>query len=270
MKKLKKIMAGIMAVTMFSSLAATNVSAEILSGTTQRVIIAEESTVTKGFKNCPVRQTVTTEYKGILITMPDGEAPTAEELGLESCEITTYNPDTTFIGLGGIEGSDGLYNGTAIITPVGSEETYLVSSEDLPEDVAIDFAKKLKIREIVSTADIFYETTETCMDFYVDYDSTLLRVILDTTEKETGTYTDISEEEKSEFYGLKEIEEAGFEVERVIIGKSKYSNDSYISYEINISYDDYCENLVALYDEFQVIIDVINENYAEDDNYIKI
>jgi len=270
MKKLKKIMAGIMAMTMFSSLAATNVSAEILSGTTETIIIAEKSTVTKGFKNCPVKQTVTTEYKGILVTMPDGEAPTAEELGLESCEITTYNPDTTFIGLGGIEGSDGLYIGTSLITPAGSEKTYLVNSEEIPEESAENFVKKLKIREIVSTADIFYETQETCEDFRADYQYCYISVDVNETEKEQGIYTEISEEQKSEFCGLKEIEGAGFEVGQVVITKSSYYNPTKdFEYWISIDYNEYKDDIKLLYDELRIIIDEIDENYAEDENYIE-
>ena len=48
--------------------------------------------------------------------------------------------------------------GCSISTLVGSDCTYLINSEDLTEEKAVELIKLWKIRGIVETAEIFYET----------------------------------------------------------------------------------------------------------------
>ena len=67
MKKAKRLLALISSAVMIASIGAMSVSA----GTTEKIIYNTDS----NGHSYPVKQTVRTEYKGIIVTMPDGEAP---------------------------------------------------------------------------------------------------------------------------------------------------------------------------------------------------
>ena len=149
MKKAKKLLALISSAVMIASIGAMSVSA----GTTEKIIYNTDS----NGHSYPVKQTVRTEYKGIIVTMPDGEAPTAEELDIENAEISAYTSSIGFVGLGGSY-INGIYMGGSITTPVGSDCTYIINGEDLTEEKAVELIKLWKIRGIVETAEIFYET----------------------------------------------------------------------------------------------------------------
>ena len=153
MKKAKKLLALISSVVMIASIGAMSVSA----GMTESIIVQEYGVVSTMHKNYPVKQTVRTEYKGIIVTMPNGEAPTAEELDIENAEISAYTSNIGFVGLGG-SFANGIYMGGSITTPVGSDCTYLINGEDLTEEKAVELIKLWKIREVVETAEMFYET----------------------------------------------------------------------------------------------------------------
>ncbi len=147
MNKFRKSLAMISSAVIAMSLAMTSVSA---GGYSQIVF----------YDDYPTLEDINYDYNGILVTMPDGEMPVAEELGLENCNIVSYNPDTTVFGMETLyNAKTGRYLGYTKEIPKGSESSYLVYSDDLTEDNAIELVKKLKIRGIVSTAEIKYNVT---------------------------------------------------------------------------------------------------------------
>ena len=264
MKKAKKLLALISSVVMIASIGAMSVSA----GMTESIIVQEYGVVSTMHKNYPVKQTVRTEYKGIIVTMPNGEAPTAEELDIENAEISAYTSNIGFVGLGG-SFANGIYMGGSITTPVGSDCTYLINGEDLTEEKAAELIKLWKIRGIVETAEIFYETHINNAEMAVSTDSVDIIIKCNNPTDNEVREREPIDVDKS-LYGFSEFAESEFQIESVEIGNSAYYPTSYIRYEVSFEHDKYTENLWSLYEELNKIFDKIEMNYAEDENFDKV
>ena len=214
MKKAKKLLALISSAVMIASIGAMSVSA----GTTEKIIYNTDS---NGY-SYPVKQTIETIFKGIIVTMPDGEAPTAEELCIENAEISAYTSNIGFIGLGG-SFANGIYMGGSITTPVGSDCTYLINGEDLTEEKAVELIKLWKIRGIVETAEIFYETHMSNGELLrgsSENDVTLFLSFKYNDVDDSNLYEDIIAESEFSIYSL-EVEDTRFR-----LGLS-YDSDKY-------------------------------------------
>lgn len=261
MKKFTKCLAVLLSAILAGSIGFMSVSA----GTTETIFMQENGCVSNLHKNYPVKQTVETIYKGILVTMPDNEAPTSEELGIENCEITPYTSDeTTFIGLGGMW-QNGLYYGGSITRPDGSDSAYFVSSESMTEDNAVELVKKLKIRGVISSGDVFYETYVSNAEMYAKYDTLTVTVNCNSQIENPSVSHEPAEEDEG-LYGFAEISE-NFSIKSVTIGNSPYYPTSYINYEINFDHDKFTDNIWSLYEELNQVFDEIKENNAEDENF---
>lgn len=264
MKKFKKLLALISSVAMIASIGVMSVSA----GTTETIFVQEYGVVSKMHKNYPVKQTVRTDYKGIIVTMPDGEAPTAEELGIENAEISAFTSDIGFVGLGGSY-SNGIYMGGSITTPVGGDCTYLINCEEITEEKAVDLIKLWKIRGIVETSEIFYETHINNEEMFAKTDSVDVIISCNNPTDNEVREREPIDEDKS-LYGFSEFSESEFQIKSVEIGNSVYYPTSYISYEVSFEHDKYTDNLWSLYEELNKIFEKIKMNYAEDENFNKI
>ena len=262
MKKAKKLLALISSVVMIASIGAMSVSA----GMTESIIVQEYGVVSTMHKNYPVKQTVRTEYKGIIVTMPNGEAPTAEELDIENAEISAYTSNIGFVGLGG-SFANGIYMGGSITTPVGSDCTYLINGEDLTEEKAVELIKLWKIRGIVETAEIFYETHINNAEMAVSTDSVDIIIKCNNPTDNEVREREPIDVDKS-LYGFSEFAESEFQIESVEIGNSAYYPTSYIRYEVSFEHDKYTENLWSLYEELNKIFDKIEMNISEVEGYI--
>ena len=236
MKKAKKLLALISSAVMIASIGAMSVSA----GTTEEIIY-------NSFPNghsYPVKQTVRTEYKGIIVTMPDGEAPTAEELDIENAEISAYTSNIGFVGLGGSY-INGIYMGGSITTPVGSDYTYLIDSEDLTEEKAVELIKLWKIREVVETAEMFYETHMENGTLNTGYsgNNVTLRLSFEYNNSDgSNLYEDIIAESEFSIYSLE-------------------GNDLELIYDNN-KYD--------LVDAYEMVIEICDEIMEKDKNVINL
>ena len=206
MKKAKKLLALISSVVMIASIGAMSVSA----GMTESIIVQEYGVVSTIHKNYPVKQTVRTEYKGIIVTMPNGEAPTAEELDIENAEISAYTSNIGFVGLGG-SFANGIYMGGSITTPVGSDCTYIINGEDLTEEKAVELIKLWKIRGIVETAEIFYETHINNAEMAVSTDSVDIIIKCNNPTDNEVREREPIDVDKS-LYGFSEFAESEFQI----------------------------------------------------------
>ena len=261
MKKSKKILAIILSLIMSTIIGMMSVSA----GTTETIFMQENGCVSNLHKNYPVKQTVETTYKGILVTMPDNEAPTAEELGIENCEIIKYSSDeTTFITLGGMW-QNGLHYGGSITKPAGDDLTYFISCESMTEEDAVELVKKLKIKGVISSGDVFYETYISNSEMYAKYDTISVTIYCNSQVENPSISHEPTAEDKS-LYGFSEISNS-FSINSVTIGNSPYYPTSYINYEISFDHDKYTDNIWSLYEELKLIFDEIKENNSEDENF---
>ena len=259
MKKFTKCLAVLSSAILAGSTGFMSVSA----GTTETIFMQENGCVSNLHKNYPVKQTVETNYKGILVTMPDNKAPTAEELGIENCEIIPYSSDeTTFITLGGVW-QNGLHYGGSITKPAGDDWTYFVSSESMTEEDAVELLKKLKIRGVISSGEVFYETYISNSEMYAKYDTISVTVYCNSQVENPSISHEPAEEDKS-LYGFAEISKS-FSINSVTIGNSPYYPTSYINYEISFDHDKYTDNIWSLYEELKLIFDEIKENNFEDE-----
>lgn len=228
MKKIKKLLALISSAVMMASIGIMSVSA----GTTEKVIYNIDS------NGCsyPIKQTIRTEYKGIIVTMPDSEAPTAEELNIENVDISSYTSNIAFVGLGG-SFINGIYMGGSITTPVGNDCTYLINGEDLTEENAVDLIKLWKIRGIVETAEMFYET-------HINNGN------LNTGSSENGVTLRLS---------FKYNDSDGSNLYEDIIAESEFSIYSLDDTSLELSYDSDKYDLAEAYEMVMELCDKIKE-----------
>ena len=240
MKKAKKLLALISSVVMIASIGAMSVSA----GMTESIIVQEYGVVSTMHKNYPVKQTVRTEYKGIIVTMPNGEAPTAEELDIENAEISAYTSNIGFVGLGGSY-INGIYMGGSITTPVGSDYTYLIDSEDLTEEKAVELIKLWKIRGIVETAEIFYETYMRNGDLLRGFSDSGMTLCL----------------------SFKYNDSDGSNLYEDIIAESEFSIYSLEGNDLELIYDN---NKYDLVDAYEMVIEICDEIMEKDKNVINL
>ena len=217
----------------------------------------------EGKNHIPTRQETTTEYKGILISMNDGEAPTAEELGIdENSEITLYDNQYSFIGLGGTWAGD-LYLGELISLPTGNDTTYFISGDYISEEDAAELIKTLKVRNEISLGEMFYKTTFETATMYVHSGVTSVFVYCkDSIVNSENTRHTPTEEDKN-LFGFKELSDHGLEIENIHQSNRLYATGSYIEYEIKYDADncwDFYENLCSIFDE-------VKANNADDENF---
>ena len=262
MKKIKKFLAVLSSAIFISSIGFMSVSA----GTTETIFMRENGCVSNFHKNYPVKQIVDTYYKGILVTMPDNEVPTAEKLGIDAnCEISLYNNENDFIGLGG-DWKDGLYYGGSISVPTGDNTTYFISGDDIPEEEAAALIKTLKVRNVISNGEMFYETFTNTFEMYAIYDTVDVYVDCKNDVDDTKV-SHAPTEEDHDLYGFEEITEHGFEIESLSVRNNNYSSGSWIIYSVKFDHDTYTSNIWGLYVELCSIFDEIKANNADDENF---
>lgn len=144
MKKLKKTIAILSAAVITATMTVTSVSAEN----------SYKKYYDTTYNNRPVRVVESLEYAGIVVTMPDENAPVAEELGI-NCEIEEYKAInyglTQYID---IVGNEWIFEET--VEPADNQYV-LNTTSIMSEDEAIDFAEKLMIRGLVDKSEVLYE-----------------------------------------------------------------------------------------------------------------
>ena len=155
MKKKTKILASVLSAAIMAASAVAPVSAGLsFSGK----ISYSTETSGSGY-TYPVEVKESLEYTGIVVTMPEGEVPTAESLGID-CDITEYTTGVNVIG-GGIDlKEDGsVKDGWSITDTVkkGENRYFLDVDELMSEDEAADLAKKLVIRGLANEAEVAYK-----------------------------------------------------------------------------------------------------------------
>lgn len=147
MKKFTKCLAVLSSAVMALSVGVMKTSAAFESKTYDTVYTYENGSVE------PIRVFENVVYSGIVVTMPDGSEPTAEEIGVD-CLITKYE----VVNYGMISDFAGENGGWLYEETVAPEENqYVLEVDDIMgEDKAVEFAEKLVIRGIVEKADILY------------------------------------------------------------------------------------------------------------------
>ena len=150
MVKAKKLLALISSVVMIASIGAMSVSAGIAGEKYYDSTYTNEN----GYIE-PIRVYENLIYTGIVVTMPDANAPTVEEIGID-CKISEYNA-VNYEKLQYTSVNDGAM-GWGFEESIASEANqYMLDTDEvMSEDEAIEFSKKLLIRGIVEKADVLY------------------------------------------------------------------------------------------------------------------
>ncbi len=155
MKKKTKILASVLSAAIMAASAVAPVSAGLsFSGK----ISYSTETSGSGY-TYPVKIVESLEYTGIVVTMPEGEVPTAESLGID-CDITEYTTGVNVIGGGiGLKEDGSVKEGWSITDTVkkGENRYFLDVDELMSEDEAADLAKKLVIRGLANEAEVAYK-----------------------------------------------------------------------------------------------------------------
>ncbi len=145
MKKLRKIAAVLSAAIMSISILSLQVSAYF-----DDLVYDTIETDSTG-KKIPIRTWERVAFDGIVVTMSDSTAPTAEELGID-CPVSKY--DAASCG-SMLDSSDVGWTISKSVEP--EENQYFLDSTDImSEEEAISFAKKLMVRGKVKKAEVLY------------------------------------------------------------------------------------------------------------------
>ena len=235
MKKIKKIMAGIMAAAMIASVGGMSVSAKTY-------VEVDEN----GY---PTEVVEALEYRGIVVTMPDDIAPTVDEIGIE-CDIEGYDAESFVIGYKDCSNSGGW-----LITPTVQQKEnqfYLDFGDGISEDKAIEISEKLIIRGVVQDAEVLY-------DYHISYGK---MKIFDCQHQVSLVFkegTDISEVDVLEEYP---------EIREMLSGYSSFKAENYAEESIlyfGLTDSEYANNQSSPYSDILALEEVLVSKYEEID-----
>ncbi len=147
MKKFTKCLAVLSSAVMVLSAGIMQVSAGFESKTYDITVTNSNGTVSAK------RVCENVVYSGIVVTMPDGAEPTAEEIGID-CPIQKYEA-TNYGKISDFTGENGGWVYEETVEPEENQYKLYVDTI-MSEDEAIEFAKKLVIRGIAEKADVLY------------------------------------------------------------------------------------------------------------------
>lgn len=244
MKKFTKCLAVLSSAVIALSAGIMQVSAGFESKTYDITVTNPNGTVSAK----RVRENVV--YSGIVVTMPDGAEPTAEEIGVD-CPIQKYEA-ANYGRISDFTGENGGWVYEETVEPEENQYKLYVDAI-MSEDEAIEFAKKLVIRGIAEKADVLY-------DHYISSGS----IFRDATHR-NWIFISFTDEEAAADFSFDKYPEIQETLRYTEYDYSTGNSNAMTVYGLVDTSLYYTENLnsIELYNDVKALNDILTEKYDE-------